>query len=99
MPTSAGSLSLANSFASQDSFIAKQLRNAGAVLLGKTNLTEFSNFMTENMPNGYSSRGGQTLNPYGPGKFDVAGVTLAFFNCSCINSVNWLISTSNGVPL
>jgi amidase len=73
MHTSAGSLSLKDSFASKDAFVAKKLRKAGAVILGKTNLTEFANFMTENMPNGYSSRGGQVLNPYGPDKFDVGG--------------------------
>lgn len=73
MHTSAGSIALANSYAPEDSFVARQLRRAGAVLLGKTNLTEFANFMTENMPNGYSSRGGQVLNPYGPGQFDVGG--------------------------
>lgn len=73
MHTSAGSLALAESYAAEDSFVAKQLRNAGAVILGKTNMTEWANFMTENMPNGYSSRGGQVLNPYGPGTFDVGG--------------------------
>ncbi|MFD2971748.1 amidase family protein [Peribacillus deserti] len=73
MHTSAGSLALANSTASEDSFVAAQLRKAGAVILGKTNMTEWANFMTENMPNGYSSRGGQVLNPYSPGKFDVGG--------------------------
>ncbi|TLS38256.1 amidase family protein [Pseudalkalibacillus caeni] len=73
MHTSAGSLALANSYAEEDAFIAKQLRNAGAVILGKTNMTEWANFMTENMPSGYSSRGGQVQNPYGPGTFDVGG--------------------------
>lgn len=73
MHTSAGSLSLAGSYAAEDAFIVKKLRAAGAIILGKTNMTEFANFMTENMPNGYSSRGGQVLNPYGPGKFDVSG--------------------------
>jgi amidase len=73
MHTSAGSLALANSYAAEDSFVAAQLRKAGAVILGKTNMTEWANFMTENMPSGYSSRGGQVLNPYGPGKFDVGG--------------------------
>lgn len=73
MHTSAGSLALANSIAPADSFVAAQLRAAGAVLLGKTNMTEWANFMTENMPNGYSSRGGQVRNPYGPGKFDTGG--------------------------
>ncbi|MGV3466157.1 MAG: amidase family protein [Heyndrickxia sp.] len=73
MHTSAGSLALANSVAPKDSFVAKQLREAGAVILGKTNMTEWANFMADNMPSGYSSRGGQVLNPYGPGVFDVGG--------------------------
>ncbi|WP_106495036.1 amidase family protein [Lentibacillus sp. Marseille-P4043] len=71
--TTAGSLALSNHYASKDSFITTRIREAGAVLLGKTNLTEWANFMAENMPNGYSSMGGQVLNPYGPGKFDVGG--------------------------
>lgn len=71
--TSAGSLALENSFAPEDSFIAENLRKAGAVILGKANMTEWANFMTDHMPNGYSSRGGQVLNPYGPGKHDVGG--------------------------
>ncbi|MED1793764.1 amidase family protein [Brevibacillus nitrificans] len=73
MHTTAGSLALADSYASADSFVAARLREAGAVLLGKTNLTEWANYMTENMTNGYSSRGGQVLNPYGPGQLDVGG--------------------------
>ncbi|WP_096155517.1 MULTISPECIES: amidase family protein [Bacillus] len=73
MHTSAGSLSLAANVAEQDSFVATQLRKAGAVILGKTNMTEWANFMSENMPSGYSSRGGQVQNPYGPGNFDVGG--------------------------
>ncbi|MFX3633096.1 MAG: amidase family protein [Candidatus Pristimantibacillus sp.] len=64
MHTSAGSLSLANSYADDDAFIVKRLREAGAVILGKANMTEFANFMTSGMPSGYSSRGGQVLNPY-----------------------------------
>ncbi|MCM0648336.1 amidase family protein [Clostridium swellfunianum] len=73
MHTSAGSLALADSYAEEDAFIVKKLREAGAIILGKTNMTEFANFMSYNMENGYSSRGGQVLNPYGPGKFDVGG--------------------------
>lgn len=73
MHTSAGSIALANSYAKRDSHVAAQLRNAGAVLLGKVNMTEWANFMTQKMPNGYSSRGGQVKNPYGPGKFDTGG--------------------------
>ncbi len=63
MKTSAGSMALSNNTCGYDSGIAKQLRNSGAVILGKTNMTEFANFMSDNMPNGYSSRGGQTINP------------------------------------
>ncbi|MCT8138342.1 amidase [Anaerobacillus sp. CMMVII] len=73
MHTSAGSLALQHSVALKDSFVAKQLRDAGAIILGKTNMTEWANFMTTGMPSGYSSRGGQVLNPYGQGTFDVGG--------------------------
>nr|WP_083485973.1 amidase [Alicyclobacillus ferrooxydans] len=73
MHTSAGSLALADSRAAEDAFIVRRLRAAGAVLLGKANMTEWANFMTENMPNGFSSRGGQVLNPYGPGELDTGG--------------------------
>ncbi|MCL2351540.1 MAG: amidase family protein [Firmicutes bacterium] len=62
--TSAGSLALAGSYAPYDAHIVKRLREAGAVILGKVNMTEFANFMSDNMPAGYSSRGGQTLNPF-----------------------------------
>lgn len=64
MHTSAGSIALSESYATYDAFLVGKLRAAGAVILGKTNMTEFANFMTEGMPNGYSSRGGQVLNPY-----------------------------------
>lgn len=64
MHTSAGSLALADLYAPSDAFLVKKLREAGAVILGKANMTEFANFMAENMPPGYSSRGGQVVNPY-----------------------------------
>ncbi|MGN7763150.1 amidase family protein [Paenibacillus sp. 22594] len=64
MHTSAGSLALADSFAGEDAYIVTKLREAGAVIIGKANMTEFANFMTNGMPSGYSSRGGQVLNPY-----------------------------------
>lgn len=73
MHTSAGSIALAESFAPGDSFIVAKLRAAGAVLLGKANMTEWSNFMSNSMPAGYSSRGGYVMNPYGPGKLFVSG--------------------------
>jgi amidase len=73
MHTSAGSIALAESFAAEDSFVAAQLRSAGAVLLGKTNMTEWANFMSDTMWSGYSSRGGLVLNPYGPGELFIGG--------------------------
>ncbi|HZG56779.1 amidase family protein [Paenibacillus sp.] len=73
MHTSAGSIALADSFADADAFVAAKLRAAGAILLGKTNMTEWANFMSDRMPSGYSSRGGQVLNPYHPGTAFVGG--------------------------
>ncbi|ULL18317.1 amidase [Paenibacillus sp. H1-7] len=73
MHTSAGSIALANHYAQRDAFLVTRLREAGAVILGKANMTEWANFMTEGMPGGYSSRGGQVLNPYGPGRFYAGG--------------------------
>ena len=71
--TSAGSVALAGSFAATDSFVASKLRLAGAVILGKANMSEWSNFMSSTMPAGYSSRGGLVLNPYGPGEIFISG--------------------------
>nr|WP_154895969.1 amidase family protein [Paenibacillus xylanexedens] len=73
MHTSAGSVALAEHIAQSDSMVAAQLRAAGAVFLGKANMTEWANFMSSTMWSGYSSRGGQTLNPYGPGELFVGG--------------------------
>lgn len=73
MHTSAGSIALANSIAAEDSWVARKLREAGAILLGKTNMTEWANFMSSGMPAGYSSRGGLVLNPYAPGELFVSG--------------------------
>jgi amidase len=64
MMTTAGSLALEGSIAKQDSFVAKQLRAAGAVILGKTNLSEWANFRSTHSSSGWSGRGGQTRNPY-----------------------------------
>lgn len=73
MHTSAGSIALKDSYAEEDAPIVTKLRDAGAIILGKANMTEWANFMSDHMPSGYSSRGGQVQNPYGPGKFDVGG--------------------------
>ncbi len=64
MATTAGSLALVGSKPSEDSFAVKQLRKAGAVLLGKTNLTEWANIRGRNSTGGWSGRGGLTRNPY-----------------------------------
>ena len=64
MMTTAGSLALVGNKAAKDAFIVGQLRNAGAVLLGKTNLSEFANFRSERPTSAWSSRGGQTRCPY-----------------------------------
>ncbi|MBC8152600.1 MAG: amidase, partial [Bacteroidetes bacterium] len=63
MMTTAGSLALEGHKAEQDAFIIRQLRAAGAVLLGKTNLSEWANFRSTRSSSGWSSRGGQTRNP------------------------------------
>ncbi len=64
MMTTAGSLALAGHIATKDAFIVAKLRDAGAVLLGKTNLSEWANFRSSKSCSGWSSRGGQTKNPY-----------------------------------
>ena len=64
MHTSAGSLALAESIAARDSAVAKKLREAGAVIIGKTNLSEWANFRSTHSTSGWSGRGGQTKNPY-----------------------------------
>ena len=64
MMTTAGSLALIGNHAKEDAFVMKQLRNAGVVLLGKTNLSEWANFRSTHSCSGWSSRGGQTKSPY-----------------------------------
>jgi amidase len=64
MSTTAGSLALAGSIPLQDSFMARKLREAGAVILGKTNLSEWANFRSSRSTSGWSGRGGLTRNPY-----------------------------------
>lgn len=64
MTTTAGSLALVGSVAPRDAFVVKKLRDAGAVILGKTNLSEWANFRSGNSTSGWSARGGLTRNPY-----------------------------------
>jgi len=64
MPTTAGSRILKNSFPLKDSWVAKKLRESGAVILGKTNLSEWANYRASYSSSGWSGVGGQTKNPY-----------------------------------
>jgi amidase len=64
MQTTAGALAMQGHIASQDAFVVKKLRAAGVVIIGKTNLSEWANFRSTKSCSGWSSRGGQTKNPY-----------------------------------
>ncbi|TRX16551.1 amidase [Flavobacterium franklandianum] len=64
MQTTAGSLAMVGNVATNDAFIVKKLRDAGAIIIGKTNLSEWANFRSTQSSSGWSSRGGQTKNPY-----------------------------------
>lgn len=72
MPTTAGALALRNNFTG-DAFITGRLKAAGAVILGKANLSEWAYFFCQDCPSGYSAMGGQTLNPYGRFLFGTGG--------------------------
>jgi len=66
MHTTAGSLAMADHRAPDDSFMVARLREAGAIILGKSNLSEWANFRSDRSSSGWSSIGGQTKNPYDP---------------------------------
>jgi len=72
MPTTAGADALRNNNTS-DAFIVARIKEKGGIILGKTNLSEWANFLSPDCPNGYSAVGGQTLNPYGRKIFDTGG--------------------------
>ncbi len=67
VPTTAGSIALAGSIPLHEATVTAKLKAAGAVILGKTNLSEFANWVDLSMPNGYSSLGGQVVNAYTEG--------------------------------
>ena len=75
-PTTAGSLALEGARARDDATLVKLLREAGAVILGKANLTEFSNMLAIDMSHGFSSLGGQVKNPYAPAPMDDHGIPI-----------------------
>ncbi|TFG88216.1 MAG: amidase, partial [Candidatus Atribacteria bacterium] len=72
LPTTAGAAVLKDNI-TVDAFITERIREKGGIILGKTNLSEWANYLSSACPNGYSAVGGQTLNPYGRRKFDTGG--------------------------
>ncbi len=72
VPTTAGAEVFSNNM-TEDAFITRQIKASGGLILGKTNLSEWANYLCLGCPNGYSAIGGQTLNPYGRKRFDTGG--------------------------
>ena len=72
LPTTAGAFSLRDNL-TENAFIVNRLEDEGAIILGKTNLSEWANYFCLGCPNGYSAMGGQTLNPYGRKILDTGG--------------------------
>jgi amidase len=72
IPTTAGAVALQNN-QTIDAHIVSRLESSGAIILGKSSLSEWANFLCDGCPNGYNAIGGQTLNPYGRGQFDTGG--------------------------
>ena len=72
LPTTAGAHSLQKNY-TKDAYVVKKLKEKGALILGKTNLSEWANYFCSGCPNGYTALGGQTLNPYGRKKIDTGG--------------------------
>ena len=73
MPTTAGAIALYENKNTDDAFIVKRLKASGALILGKTNLSEWAYYFCGGCPVGYSAVGGQTLNPYGRATFESGG--------------------------
>ena len=73
MPTTAGSTALRDHYPAADAPLVSALKSAGALIMGKANMTEWANFMTRDMPGGYSALGGQVKNPWGPDKLNPGG--------------------------
>lgn len=73
MPTTAGAVALQRNYTKSDAFIVEKLKENGALILGKVNLSEWAYFFCSGCPLGYSAIGGQTLNPYGRAEFETGG--------------------------
>lgn len=72
MHTTAGAVAMMDAQSDRDAFLVTKLRDAGAIILGKANLSEWANFISSRLPNGFSALGGQVINPYGE-SFDPFG--------------------------
>ncbi|TCI84636.1 amidase family protein [Tenacibaculum sp. M341] len=89
MPTTAGALALANN-STDDAFITKRLKENGALILGKVNLSEWAYYFCSGCPLGYSAVGGQTLNPYGRKVFETGGSSAG---SSVATATNYAVAT------
>ena len=104
-PTTAGSLALEDNVAKSDAPVIRNLRKNGAVIIGKTNLTEFANYVSPRMPCGYSSRGGQVihavnpnLNPLGSSTGSVLNITLSILQVEPTMVIRMIcLPSSNGM--
>lgn len=90
MPTTAGSYALIDNKITDDAFIVKKLKENGALILGKVNLSEWAYYLCSGCPVGYSTIGGQTLNPYGIGKFESGGSSSG---SGVATAVNYAVAT------
>ena len=95
--TTAGAKALERVRADRDAFLVRRLREAGAVVLGKTALSEWANYMSSHLPNGFSSLGGQVRNPYG--EFDVSGSSSGSAVAVAANFVTAAIGTETSGSL
>ena len=73
MPTTAGSTAMRDHYPAADAPLVAALKSAGALIMGKANMTQWANYMTQNMPSGYSALGGQVKNPWGPDTLSPGG--------------------------
>ena len=97
MHTTAGAKALENAHADRDAFIVARLRAAGALIIGKANLSEWANYMTSKSANGFSVLGGQTRSPYG--RFDVSGSSSGSAAAVAANLVTVSIGTETSGSL
>jgi amidase len=97
MHTTAGAKALENSHCDRDSFLVQRLREAGAVILGKCNLSEWANFMSFDSASGFSVLGGQVRNAYG--RFDVGGSSSGSGSAASLNLASFAIGTETSGSL